>query len=153
MPCIVRWPGVIPPGETSAALIAAIDLLPTLCEPCGIDLADVAQESHPIDGVNVWPTLVNQNNKDHPRTDLLYWHGAKGFQAIRVGDWKLFPDRKAAQLTGTGPALFHLADDVAESTDLSKEHPEKVKSMQALAEKRLADIQASVIPLASPKSN
>ena len=36
----------------------------------------------PIDGVNVWGTLLGQE-REHPRKDLLYWHGSDGFE---VGD-------------------------------------------------------------------
>ena len=150
VPCIVRWPGVIPAGQESDALIAAIDILPTLCHACGFDLTTIAKGSPVIDGVNVWETLIGKKGVSHPRGDLLYWHGSAGFQAIRVGDWKLFINRRGAQLKskGKGPVLFNLANDLDEQTDLSAKHPERVKTMRALAEKRLAEIKANVIPLA-----
>ena len=86
------------------------------------------------------------------------------FQAIRVGEWKLLLNRKAAArqnkvnspevnrraaelAKGTGPVLFHLAKDPQELTDLSAKYPQKVKQMRALAEKRLADVKSKVIPL------
>ncbi len=148
VPCIVRWPDVIPAGQESDALIAAIDILPTLSHACGIDLEAVSKGSPVIDGVNVWDTLLGKKDKPHPRKDLLYWHGAKGFHAIRVGDWKLFPDRRNAKLKeGTGPALFNLAREPDEKTNLSDKHPEKVKEMEELAKKRLDDINKSIIPL------
>jgi arylsulfatase A-like enzyme len=149
VPCIIRWPGVVPGGQESDALIAAIDILPTLASACGIDLAALSKGSPVVDGVNVWSTLVGKKDAPHPRKDLLYWHGAKGFQAIRVGDWKLFLNRRDANLKGrgTGPALFNLANEADETTDLSAQHPERVEAMKALAEKRLADIHRSIIPL------
>jgi arylsulfatase A-like enzyme len=149
VPCIFRFPGVIPPGQNSEAIIAAIDMLPTLSAACGIDLKSISKDSPVIDGVNVWDTLSGKKGVEHPRKDLLYWHGARGFHAIRVGDWKLFLDRKGAQLKtkGKGPVLFNLAEDIGETTDLSAKHPERVKAMEALAKKRLAEIEAGVIPL------
>lgn len=149
VPCLVRWPGFIPRGKECGALIAAIDLLPTLSHACGIDLRSISKGSPVIDGVNVWGTLTGLSNSEHPRTDLLYWHGADGFQAIRVGDWKLFHKRRNAQLPGDGdgPVLFNLAEGVDEMTDLSAMFPERVKAMQALAEKRLAEIGKNIIPL------
>ena len=149
VPCIFRWPGVIPPGRTSDAIIAAIDILPSLSHACGIDLKAISKGSPVIDGLNVWDTLIGKKGAAHPRKDLLYWHGSGGFHAIRVGDWKLFLNRKDAKLPkgGKGPALFNLADDPAEKTDLSTKHPERVKAMQALAKKRLADINSNLIPL------
>jgi len=128
VPCIMRFPGVIPAGRESDALIAAIDILPTLSHACGIDLGKVTTGSPKIDGLNVWDTLVGTPGASHPRKDLLYWHGMNGFQAIRVGDWKLFLDRRGAKLPkqggARGPALFNLATDVEERTDLSARYPE-----------------------------
>jgi arylsulfatase len=149
VPCIIRWRGVVPGGRESDALIAAIDLLPTLASACGIDLGAVSKGSPVVDGVDVWDTLIGRKGATHPRKDLLYWHGAKGFQAIRLGDWKLFLDRRDANLKGpgTGPALFNVAKEADETTDLSAQYPERVKAMRALAETRLADISSSVIPL------
>jgi len=150
VPCIVRYPGVIPAAQKCDKLIAAIDLLPTLCHVCGIDLKTVTRGSPTIDGVNVWDTLIGRKGATHRRKDLLYWHGARGFQAIRVGDWKLFPDGRAARLPkrkSKEPVLFNLADDPEELTDLSAKFPERVKAMQELAKKRLADINSGIIPL------
>jgi arylsulfatase A-like enzyme len=149
VPCIVRWPGVIPGRQVSDALIAAIDLLPTLSHACGIDLNSITNGRPVIDGVNVWPALIGQKDAPHLRTELLYWHGADGFQAIRVGDWKLFPNRKHANLKGggSGPALFNLADDIGETTDLSAKFSDKVQRMQKLANQRLSAINSRVIPL------
>ncbi len=150
VPCIIRWPGVIPAGQANNQLIAAIDLLPSLSHACGIDLKLISNNSPVIDGLNVWDTLTGKEGAPHPRKDLLYWHGKTGFHAIRVGDWKLFLNHEGAELpndAGTGPVLFNLANENEELTDLSRKHPEKVQEMQALAKKRLADIKAHMIPL------
>ncbi|MHC4249179.1 MAG: sulfatase-like hydrolase/transferase [Planctomycetota bacterium] len=151
VPCIVRFPGVIPAGRESDALIAAIDILPTLSHACGIDLKKLTTGSPKIDGLNVWDTLTGTPGASHPRKDLLYWHGMNGFQAIRVGDWKLFLDRRGAKLPkqggARGPVLFNLAADVEERTDLSARYPGKVREMRDLAKARLDDINSNVIPL------
>jgi arylsulfatase len=149
VPCIFRLSGVIPPAQESAEIIAAIDMLPTLSSACGINLKSISKGSPVIDGVNVWDTIVGKKGAEHPRKDLLYWHGSQGFQAIRVGDWKLFLNRKGAGLKtrGKGPVLFNLADDIHETTDVSAKHPERVKAMEALAKKRLGEIEANIIPL------
>ncbi|HJM56617.1 MAG TPA: sulfatase-like hydrolase/transferase [Planctomycetota bacterium] len=163
VPCIIRWPGVIPPGQTSNALIASIDLLPTLCQACDIDLSSKTTGSPAIDGVSVWDTLLGKRTP-HPRHELLIWHGMQGLHAIRVDDWKLFLSRPGAarhnakdspetvallgeMRKGKGPVLFNLADDVGELKDLSAEFPEKVEALRVLAEQRLAEITRNVIPL------
>ncbi len=167
VPCILSWPGVIPAGRESDALIAAIDLLPSLSHACRIDLASITSGSPVIDGVSVWNTLIGSKDAPHARQELLYWHGKNGFQAIRSGDWKLFLDREAAQLpgsgsrtgsdsptepgtrppAGTGPALFNLALEANELTDVSAQYPERVKAMLELAKKRLAEVERNTIPL------
>ncbi len=154
VPCIVRWPGVIPAGRTSAEITAAIDLLPTLAHACGIDLAKITSDTPKIDGENVWDTLTVKPSSRHARTDLLYWHGWGVLQAIRVGDWKLYLDLvKEVPGTSEGPVLVNLVDDPAEQTNLSDKHPERVQAMKTLALERLADIEANGIPLGGPADN
>lgn len=149
VPCIIRFPGVIPAGQESDALISAIDILPSLSYACGVDLKTISNGSPILDGMNVWDTLIGKKGASHPRKDLLYWHGLNGFQAIRVGNLKLFLDGKNAQLPNEkmGPALFNLVDDPNEMIDLSAKNPERVQKMQELAKKRLAHINKSIIPL------
>ena len=81
------------------------------------------------------------------RPDLLFWHGADGFQAIRMGAWKLFLNRKDAELSGEGPALFKVKDDIKERNDLSQLFPAIVKKMTSVANQRLESIQTRSIPL------
>lgn len=149
VPCIVSWPGVIPAGQVSDHLIAAIDLLPTLGHACGIDLKSIFKGSPVIDGINVWDSLLDNENVPGPRQDLLYWHGKTGFHAIRTSHWKLFLKREGAELPDKGkdPALFNLAEDFKEMKDLSSKHSERVREMEALAKKRLDEIHEDVIPL------
>ncbi len=72
-------------------------------------------------------------------------------EAIRVGDWKLYTKRvKGVPGSERGPALFNLADDPAEETNVSADHSERVAEMKALAEKRLAEIEANSIPMGGP---
>ncbi len=166
VPAIVSYPGTVPPAQQSDAMIGAIDLLPTLCHACGIDWQKKTTGKPPIDGVNVWNTILGKKN-DHPRKDLLYWHGMGGFHAIRQGDWKLFFNRQhavtglgtarktpaqaariAKYTTGNAPLLFNLKDDPGETNDLSEKYPDKVKEMTALADKRITEIKGgNILPV------
>jgi len=146
VPCLVRWPGVIPAGRESEALVAAIDLFPTLAYACGIDI-DIPDGGQKLDGVNVWDTLAGKPTK-HARTELIYWHGWGVAQAIRAGDWKLyFGEEKGVPGTDKGPALFNLKDDPQEQRDVSAQHPEKVADLMARARTRLEDIEQNRTPL------
>jgi arylsulfatase A len=154
VPCVVRWPGVIPAQQTSSELTAAIDLLPTLAHACGIDLHRETKANPKIDGVNVWNTLLGKNGIPHARTSLLYWNGWAKLEAIRVGQWKLYLGKvKDVPESDKGPVLIHLKKDPAEQTNLAQDHPDRVKTMQKLAKKLVADIEANTIPLGGPHLN
>jgi arylsulfatase A len=152
VPCILRFPGVIPSGEVSDKLTTAIDLLPTLAGACGIKLKEGLGVVPKIDGLNLWESLQGKANT-HPRNRLLYWQGWAVPQAIRVGDWKLYLD-KVKEIPGTNkaPVLIDLAKDPAEEKDLAAEYPGKVKNMKTLAEKLLKDIEENSIPLGGPQN-
>ena len=148
VPCILSWLGVIPSGQESDALIAAIDLLPTLAHACGTAI-DPQAGSPPIDGLSVWGTLSGQITKEpHPRRDLLYWNGWAVPQAIRLGDWKLYFDEvKGVPGSDHGPALSDLASDPPEKHNLAASHPARVAEMLQLARKRLGGIANDSISL------
>jgi len=146
VPCIVSWPGVIPAGQVTDQPTAAIDLLPTLAHACGIPFKP-AESSVPLDGLNVWPTLLGKP-EGHARKELLYWEGWATPQAIRVGQWKLYFDEvKDLPDSERGPVLFDLATDSAEEHNLADKHPDKVSELRALARQRLEAIRKGSIPL------
>ena len=148
VPCLIRWPGVIPGDRECDELTAAIDLLPTLAHACGIDMRRVSEGSPRIDGLNVWETWRGNAQAVHPRTSLLYWNGWAKLEAIRVGEWKLFLG-PVDGVSGSekGPVLIHLAKDLAEKNNLAAEYPERVRSMRALAGKLVSEIGENAIPL------
>ena len=150
VPCIIRFPDLIPAGEVTDKLTTAIDLLPTLAGACGIMLKEGPGIVPKIDGLNLWESLQGKA-KTHPRSNLLYWHGWAMPQAIRVGDWKLYLD-KVKEIPGTNkaPVLIDLSKDPAEDNDLAGEYPVKVKDMKKLAIKLLSEIEENSISLGGP---
>ncbi len=147
VPCIVRLPRAVPAGRETGAMISAMDLLPTLAHACDIDLASQQTGIVELDGYDVWDTLTGAEDAEHPRTELLYWHGWGKLEAIRVGEWKLFLTRDHLGIEGTGPALFNLAKDPAERNDFSAQHPDRVGEMSARAEGLLYAIEEATIEL------
>jgi len=148
VPCIIRWPGQIPAGKECSEIVASIDILPTLSKACGIKLGKEIENAQVIDGLDVLGTLTATDGFIHPRKELLFWHGMNGFQAIRVGKWKLFVKGEGAALKDktTDPVLFNLDDENEELTNLSSKYPEKVIELKKLAEERLAEIQQKTMP-------
>jgi len=56
--------------------------------------------------------------------------------AYREGPWKLLIQKRSVE-------LYNLADDLAETRNLAAEQPERVRQMQAAAEKLRAEIRGA----------
>ena len=151
VPCIIKSSGKSKGGGVYNKTVSAMDILPSLAYACGIDISERSTDVPPIDGINLWDELTGKKAEAEGRPDLLFWHGADGFQAIRMGAWKLFLDRRDAELSGEGPALFKVKDDIKERNDLSKLFPAIVTKMKGVASQRLESIQKRSIPLGRVK--
>ncbi len=114
-PCIVSWPGQIPPGRASAEMAAGMDLYVTLVQAAGGKLP-----SYPLDGYDLMPMLKGQTQKS-PRDTFLYFRGKGSPDALRVGPWKL--------RTVDGVQLFNLDIDPSERYNRAEEKPELVEQM------------------------
>ena len=151
VPCIIKSPNKSKGGTVYNKTVSAMDMLPSLAHACGINIPERSGETPPIDGVNLWDELIGKKLEASGRPDLLFWHGADGFQAIRMGAWKLFLNRRDAELSGDGPALFKVKDDIKERNDLSKLFPAIVTKMTGVASQRLESIKRRSIPLGGVK--
>ena len=128
VPFLARWPGHVPAGSVSKALIAHVDLLATAAALVGTTLPDDAGP----DSFNQLPSLLAESPAT-PVRDSLVTHGGGGGLAIRRGPWKLIPAPPNAQAKAARkPELYNLDDDLAESRNLADEHPETVKGLSAL---------------------
>ena len=84
VPCIMRWPGKIPAGTTSDAMLMTIDLLPTIARLVGAELP-----KHPIDGLDVWPLLAGEAGRNQPARCLLVLLRTKRAPGGRQRRWPL----------------------------------------------------------------
>jgi arylsulfatase len=142
VPCIMRWPGRIAEGRVTDAIAASIDLLPTIAAITGAPLP-----SRPIDGVNILPLLEGEDVSG-PRDRFLYYYVGE-LRAVREGKWKLHFPHKHISYKGvepgndglpgrygrgeTGFELYDLENDIGETADLAKKHPDVVGRLKALA--------------------
>lgn len=148
VPCIIRWPGHIPAGRDSDAVIGAIDLFPTLTQACGVKRPIGPPR---IDGISVLATLTGKVQQKHPRKSILFWHGWGTLQAIRVGNWKLYVDQiDELPDSKNGPVLIDLSTDQAEQKNVAKLHPQRVSEMLSNAKQQLANIEANRMKLGGP---
>lgn len=151
VPFLVSWPGTVPAGERSQALVSALDLLPTFAAAAGADLSQAA----PLDGRDLraaWEVAASApagapGGADGGGHDVL--HFDTGFQwAVRTPEWKLrWVDAStghreqllAVEHTdiGDGLTLVPLGPgehDESAAADVSAQHPEVVAELTALHE-------------------
>lgn len=128
VPMIARWPGKIPPAQTSALPAAAWDFLATFS-----DLAGVAPPAH-TNGISLAPTLLGESERQQPR-ESLYWEFHQGKQqAVRMGSWK------GIRIGGTKEPieLYKLDADIGETRNVAAGHPEIVKRIANIMEQSRA---------------
>ncbi len=124
-PLIIRWPGVIRPGSTADTPVVLTDLVPTLLEAAGVD---VAKTVGPLDGTSILGLLEGGSLPER----TLYWHfpnytnqGGRPAGAVRQGNWKLLEYFEDGALE-----LYDLASDSGESRNLAAERGERAGAMQ-----------------------
>jgi arylsulfatase A len=138
VPFIARWPGRIPAGTESREMISLADILATTAAVVGEKLppADKAAE----DSYNMLPALLGEKYDAPLRPDMIT-HSNDGVFAIRKGPWKWIegvpvPQISPAARKGHAPEfhrqLYNLQDDPTETKDVSEQHPEVVKELEAL---------------------
>jgi arylsulfatase A-like enzyme len=126
---MIRWKGHLPEGKVDGRPIVQLDVLPTALAAAGVSV----RPEWNLDGVDLLPFLNGQRS-DAPH-DALYWR-LGGMMGIRKGDWKLV--RAEADFRENDPSafddlsdagLYDLANDIRETTDLAKAHPDKVREL------------------------
>jgi arylsulfatase A len=149
VPCVMRWPGMIPAGSTCGQFAATIDLLPTIAELAGAKVPD----DRIIDGKNILPLMKGEKGAKSPH-EVFYYYAGRNLQAVRTGHWKLVLPHKFTKPAepGTGGkngkggnqpiglSLFDLQSDVAESVNVAADHPDVVAQLQELAEQARDDL-------------
>ena len=125
VPLLIKWPGVVEPGTTSAEPVTSVDYFPTIAEVAGLDLPEGRQ----IDGVSLAKHLSSQGRIKLAR-DAIFWHfphyrhNPGPYSIIREENWKLIKFYE-------GPMeLFDLKNDLGEKQNLASEMPEKVKRLE-----------------------
>ena len=139
-PCIVRWPGKIPPGAECSELACTMDLMPTFAKLAGTN----APADRIIDGKDIWPLMAGNKNAKSPH-EAFYYYYRDSLQAVRSGKWKLHLARTTRPRGSKKPQnlpakLYDLEADVAEKNNLADKYPGIVERLRALAEKARKDL-------------
>jgi arylsulfatase A-like enzyme len=152
-PFIARWPGHIPAGRVGREPLMNIDILPTVADVTGAKVPT----DRTIDGKDIWPLLSGQPGARNPHKVLYFYYGRK-LEAVLSGPWKLHvphpylhtvsPGRDGKpgkEVTLQQPfALYNLDDDIAETWDVSAQHPEVVKRLLRHVEQARGDLGDSL---------
>ena len=139
VPGIAWWPGRIPGGRVSDAIVSTLDLLPTFA-----GLANAAPpDDRVIDGKDVWP-LLSAKSEQSPR-DSFFYYAYTHLEAVRLGRWKLVLERpnNPPWTSWYGrmidavekPQLYDLELDIGESRNVAEQNPEVVKKLSDLSGK------------------
>lgn len=129
VPAIISFPGKIKPGTTVDEPLHVVDLYPTLLKMAGAPL----EEKHPLDGLDIWPTITDGAPSPHQEILLNAREGRSS--AIRIGDWKLVKNGALGPLKTIGEKddvfeLFNLKDDPLEKTNLAGQQPKKLEQLK-----------------------
>lgn len=139
VPCIARWPGRIPAGQTCDEVASTIDVLPTLCE-----LAGAKRSARKIDGASLVALLEGRDDARSPHEQLYY-----GLDGVREGRWKLLLRGRTTrgQPSETFPALFDLQGDLGESQNLAKDKPQIVARLTTAIRSHRRKIRREARPI------
>ncbi|MAG94196.1 MAG: hypothetical protein CMJ48_10650 [Planctomycetaceae bacterium] len=136
VPFFVRWPETIKPGESCSTTILFNDVIPTLAEMLNVTLDNNTAE----DGQSFFKALTGESRPGSFHEAIVHNH-ANGTFAIRKGAFKLTvngPKTNAQVVDDAFPAsyvLYDLGQDIEETIDVSRDHPEMVQEMHALLKK------------------
>ena len=152
VPCIMKWPSVIPPGTTCKSLASTIDLLPTFAAITGAPLPE-----NKIDGVNILPLLKGEEGNIPRETFWYYNRWRNDLAAVRYKNWKLVFDHQGRSYEGHAPGengmpgettanfphqsgLYDLRRDPGERYDLMEYYPEIVEKLEEIADIARSDL-------------
>ena len=118
VPYIVRWPGRVARGRTTAQLAMTMDWVATFLDAAGV----APHPDYPLDGISLLPVL------DDPGARIdreLFWRMKfRNQKAMRAGQWKYL------SLDGD-EFLFDLAADQRERANRGRREPERLAAMRA----------------------
>ena len=128
VPCLVRWPAVIPAGAVNDEFLTSLELVPTLASACGFTVPAETK----LDGYDMLSVLKGDSKS--PRKKM-FWK-RKGSLGGRVENWKYVR-------MGGKEFLFDLSKDLGEKNDLSKSNPEQFEKMKDAFAAWLKEMEAA----------
>ncbi len=135
IPLIVRWPGRVPQGESSDALVSQIDWLASLAALTGARIPEGAAN----DSQNNLPSLVGD---DREGREYVIEQAANHALSVRNREWKYIEPSKGGPIVSWGPIietgyllspqLFNMQADGVETKNVADSHPDLVEKFAGI---------------------
>lgn len=137
VPCIVRWPGIIPRGETTKQVGITMDWTASFRRLAGLN-ADPEGE----DGIDLMPILTGELPL---KSRTLFWRRKKGpvrksieeGRSVRQGRWKLIEQKESGERF-----LFNLEIDPGETANQITERADLATKLSKLLDQWEASMKA-----------
>ena len=156
IPLIAHWPGHIEPGTVCDVPVSLGDLFATCAELVGFDLPPEA-----MDSVSMLSLLTGSTT---PHRTFLMSRTSRCQEVIRAGDWVYIdglpensPEPEEVRMLRSLPdlgeevaALYNLADDPMQRTNLIGSRPDKVRELRALIKRVLDEPELQVAGAPTP---
>ncbi|MDH3441018.1 MAG: sulfatase-like hydrolase/transferase, partial [Gammaproteobacteria bacterium] len=146
VPALMRWPGELSGGTVISEPVTGADLWPTLAGRIGATVPT----DRVIDGIDIWALMIGAvTTLSRP---AIFSFAEQDFTDIELGaiisgDWKLHVNTNGNDVTAV--ALYDLAGDPGETTDIKGSQTSLVASLVGMGEAIIADIAATQRPLGS----
>ncbi|NNM30865.1 MAG: sulfatase [Akkermansiaceae bacterium] len=137
VPLMVRWPGRIEAGSTSNAVVGPIDLYPTILAALGV----APPQGHVIDGVSFLPVLEQKGGLGREALFTWFPHIVPAV-SVRAGEFKLIRRWEPHPGYPDVRELYDLRKDIGETTNLAAKMPAKVKELDRLIDRFIAETGA-----------
>ncbi len=144
VPFFVRWPAKVKAGSQNDQLICHVDLMATCAEILKVKLPENAG----VDSMSFLPAMLGTENATLRKS--VVHHSINGRFAVREGRWKLClcpgsggwgkpGDADASKQGLPEVQLYDLSTDIAETNNVSTEHPEIVAKLTRQLEASIAN--------------
>lgn len=133
VPTIASWPGRIPEGVESDAVLCQMDFMASFAALAGVELPANAGP----DSLNYLSGWLGENV---PGREELVVEGTTRKTVLRQGDWTMIPphdgpfiqpNTKVELGNMPEPQLYDLSQDIGQIRNLAGEQPDRVEQMQA----------------------
>jgi arylsulfatase A-like enzyme len=149
VPGLIEWPARIPKPQISALPCSTLDIYPTVLAATG---TKAGKQTLPMDGINLLPLFdqpetprakaipfIADARRDNAHATWIDWPYKLHLHASNT---KKASKKKSSDLPAA--LLYDLSKDPKETTDLSAQHPERVKQMTAALQSWHASVRRSL---------